>query len=248
MCKAYNILMKSLKPQFKTAVQNYITPTGIWDYMESTYNCQTTVSKVIMFEEFFSTQMKEGASLKMHLAWLKQKVSELTTTGYKLTDEVLAIHLMLSLPPEFGNMHAAMKSTHLDKEFTVAEIKTVALQDEARRKGINTAYTEGALHTQKSVKPEKAACHTEETTVSIVQRVVVVVVIRVRVNGVIHASLVRICLLLVTNYIWTCDQNVMSRLMDLIVSLGRRLMLLLRKVLRKLLRKRGHRLLLLSPS
>lgn len=148
MCKAYSILMKSLKPQFKIPVQNFDTAKQIWDYMEATYNKKTAVSKVMMFEDFFGKQMKEGEPLKNHLAWFDQKTAELATSGITIPEEVMAIRLLLSLPPEFVHMRAALESTHMDTPFSIADVKTAALQDEARRKGQNAAYSEGALRTQ----------------------------------------------------------------------------------------------------
>ena len=84
MCKAYGILMRALKPQFKIAVQNFETAKEVWDYMEATYNTKTTISKVLCCSELFRTQMKSGGSLKNHLAWFDQKSADVKACGFTL--------------------------------------------------------------------------------------------------------------------------------------------------------------------
>lgn len=145
MSKAYGILMRSLKPSFKIAVQNCVTAKDVWDYFETTYNTKTQISKVLTCRDAFHATMKPGTPLKNHLAWFDQKISEVVMCGYNLQEEVLAILLLLSLPPEFSHCVAALESTHLSTPLTISEVKVAALQDEARRMGANAAFVEGAM-------------------------------------------------------------------------------------------------------
>ena len=72
LCTAYDILVNTMHPTYVPAIQNIIHLNEILKYMTSTYEKVTIMSQVYLFQTFCEVKMKEGTTLKVHLAWFDQ--------------------------------------------------------------------------------------------------------------------------------------------------------------------------------
>lgn len=136
VCTAWNILINSVTPTIRASFRGMKTPKQVWNYLKATYDKKTIVSAIYLLQEFFTLRMKEGSSITSHISNFDRLVANLTTNGVGLPEHVMAVQFLISLPPNFASMRAAMENSLLDediKKLTIQRVKSAINTDNTRQ-------------------------------------------------------------------------------------------------------------------
>ncbi|CAM6082290.1 unnamed protein product [Calypogeia fissa] len=103
----------------------------IWDTLTQLYQDKSLTTRIYQLERLFKLKMKEGGNMRDHLNIFDEIVHEVTTAGDKLSDEYLAIHLLMSLPKSYSTLVTVI--THDKLTLKLEMVKSTILAEWSRR-------------------------------------------------------------------------------------------------------------------
>lgn len=162
--KAYAKIVNAISPKILLSVEHLKHPKLIWDFFVAKYEQKTAINKVYLMMEMFHLKMDETTKPEDHIAHFERIANQMETLKLGVSDELLAIALLVSLPKSYSQVRAAMEVGHMQTAFTSTEVKTAILAEALRRKTENPVEDTTALFAKPNKKPERYCSHCKTKT------------------------------------------------------------------------------------
>ena len=107
--RAFGLLQLSLDTGVLVLVRHCQTPHEIWAELRRLYDKPTWTRRLALRQRFHSLQMAEGTAVKDHIVALRGLVNELASIGDPISEDLLVIQLLSSLPPSYHQLLVALE-------------------------------------------------------------------------------------------------------------------------------------------
>jgi len=151
--KALALIALALSASEKEHIIDCITPKAAWDVLEKLYEGKGRNRKFMLLQELFRMSM-EGEKMDSYLRAVREKMSELSTIGLKLEDDIKLAIILNGLPERYRYLVVSLEK---QEKIDFDELAARLLEEEKKvDPGGNTGIT--AL-LAKNRKADERDCH-----------------------------------------------------------------------------------------
>lgn len=129
--KALSMILLSMKRSQLNCVKNATTSREAWSCLEKKYQPCGPARKVFLFRKLLSLKMLDDSNMSKHQAEFADLVEKLAELQIEISDELLVIMLLNSLPDSYENFVVAMESR--DRFPSVDVLKNKLMEEYERR-------------------------------------------------------------------------------------------------------------------
>lgn len=108
--RAYGLLQLSLGTNMMVLVSHCKSAHDIWAELRRQLNKPSWTRRLRLRQSFHSLVMAEGTSVQVHIVRLKSLVDELAGMGDVVTEDLVVIQLLNSLPPSYHGLITALEN------------------------------------------------------------------------------------------------------------------------------------------
>lgn len=137
--KALAIILLSVKGSQLNYIKKCKYSAEAWDKLAEVYKPRGPVQKVMLYKKLMNLKMAENEDMAEYLNKFQNIMEKLADVGIELQDELVAIILLSSLPPNFENFIVAMESR--DELPSTHALKLKLLEEGERRVNANINIT-----------------------------------------------------------------------------------------------------------
>jgi hypothetical protein len=152
--KALATIALALTAAEKEHIIECTTPKAAWDILEKLYEGKGRNRKFMLLQELFRTSM-EGESMDAYLRAVREKMSELSTVGLKLEDDIKLAIILNGLPERYRYMVVSLEK---EEKIDFDELTARLLEEEAKVDPRAAAGTM-AMAAKKVYKDPEDECH-----------------------------------------------------------------------------------------
>ena len=152
--KALATIAPALSAAEKEHVIECTTPKAAWDILEKLYEGKGRNRKFMLLQELFRMSM-EGGRMDSYLRAVREKMSELSTVGLKLEDDIKLAIILNSLPERYRYLVVSLEN---QEKIDFDELAARLLEDEMK---VNPGAKMTALTVKKNVKIQCWGCGDE---------------------------------------------------------------------------------------
>ena len=127
---AFTTLQLAMGDSVISEISGETTAKGIWDKLEALYMKKSLTNRLILMRTFFTYKMKEGSSLKAHLAAFDDLLMKMKAVDLKVDEEQKAMILLCSLPERYTGFSNSL--IYGRDTLTLDDVKTGLLSEELR--------------------------------------------------------------------------------------------------------------------
>src|SRR5579859_569315 len=106
--KALATIALALSPAEKEHIIDCTSPTAAWDILEKLYEGKGRNRKFMLLQELFKMSM-EGETMDSYLRAVREKMSELSTIGLKLEDDIKLAIILNGLPERYRYLGVSLE-------------------------------------------------------------------------------------------------------------------------------------------
>src|SRR5271170_905239 len=152
--KALATIALAVSAAEKEHIIECITPKAAWDILEKLYEGKGRNRKFMLLQELFRMSM-EGESMDLYLRAVREKMSELSTTGLKLEDDIKLAIILNGLPERYRYLVVSLEK---EEKIDFDELTARLLEEETKVDPRAAAGTT-ALAARKVYKDPEDECH-----------------------------------------------------------------------------------------
>ena len=150
--KALAIIALALAAAEKEHIIECTTPKSAWDILEKLYEGKGRNRKFMLLQELFRMSM-EGETMDSYLRAVREKMSELSTVGLKLEDDIKLAIILNGLPERYRYLVVSLK---MQKTVDFDELMARLLEEE---KKVNPEAKIGVLALFSKSRKAEGDCH-----------------------------------------------------------------------------------------
>src|SRR5579859_7778023 len=152
--KALATIVLDLSAAEKEHIIESTTPKAAWDILEKLYEGKGRNRKFMLLQELFRMSM-EGEAIDSYLCAVREKISELSTVGLKLEDDIKLAIILNGLPERYWYLVVSLeKQEKIDFDELAAR-----LLEEEKQVDPRTATGTMAMAARKLCKDPEDECH-----------------------------------------------------------------------------------------
>src|SRR5579859_5761472 len=153
--KALAIIALPLSVAEKENIIECTTPKAAWDILEKLYEGKGRNRKFMLLQELFRMSM-EGVSMDSYLHTVREKMSELSTVGLKLEDDIKLAIILNGLPEWYRYLVVSLEK---QEKIDFDELAARLLEEEKQVDPRTVAGTTMAMAARKPYKDPEDECH-----------------------------------------------------------------------------------------
>jgi hypothetical protein len=142
--KALATIALALSAAEKEHIIECTTPKAAWDILEKLYEGKGRNRKFMLLQELFRMSM-EGESMDVYLRAVREKMSELSTVGLKLEDDIKLAIILNGLPERYRYLVVSLEK---EEKIDFDELTARLLEEEAK---VNPGANVKALMSKKNL-------------------------------------------------------------------------------------------------
>src|SRR5436190_15400115 len=142
--KALAVIALALSAPEKEHIIECTAPKAAWDILEKLYEGKGRNRKFMLLQELFRMSM-EGESMDSYLRAVREKMSELSTVGLKLEDDIKLAIILNGLPEQYRYLVVSLEK---QEEIDFDELTARLLEEELK---VNPGPKMAALMSKKHV-------------------------------------------------------------------------------------------------
>lgn len=132
-----------------THIKNCKTAKEMWDKLHSVFERKNEMSLLLLYQQFFTFTKDEEEGIMSYFSRLEDLVIRLSDLGEKVSDEMVATKIIMSLPPEYSSFSSAWESVN-KAERTLENLRARLTIEEDRLAARGVIETAEALMAKKS--------------------------------------------------------------------------------------------------
>jgi transposase InsO family protein len=109
--KAKATILTSIRKDLRSIATKEMTAKELWDALEMKYGKQSLTDSRFTFHSMISKKYQDGESMTAHVNFLRDSNLQLTNTAFHQTDEVMAYHLLNSLPASWEPVRMTLRTS-----------------------------------------------------------------------------------------------------------------------------------------
>jgi hypothetical protein len=147
--KALAAIALALSAAEKENVIDCETPKAAWDILEKLYEGKGRNRKFMLLQELFRMSMERSENMDSYLRAVREKLSELSTIGLKLEDDIKLAIILNGLPERYRYLVVSLET---QKKIDFDELTARLLEEElkvdpaARKIALSARKIEGECH------------------------------------------------------------------------------------------------------
>lgn len=131
--KAMNLIVLNVGDHVLRKISHCTTAAAMWTLLEKLYMSKSLPSRIFLQLKFYNFKMVDSVSIDANIDEFLKLVSDLSSVGVTVTDEVQAILLLCSLPSRYNQLKETLKyakdTITLDAVIAAARDKERELKD-----------------------------------------------------------------------------------------------------------------------
>ena len=131
--KAFSTIVMAISTAQLYLVTSCERPKDAWDALRDHFERETLVNKLFLKKQYFRTEMKEGASMEVHLKHMKEITDRLAAIGAPISEEDQVVTLLGSLLTSYSILVTALEARVDDVRLNF--VQQALIHEEMKRSG-----------------------------------------------------------------------------------------------------------------
>lgn len=148
--KCISILVQTIHDNQLEYVKDKVTAKEMFDTLSGIFERKSIASQLVLRKQLLSMKYNENDNIIDHFLEFDTKMRQLRSTGAKLEDSDVVVHLLLTLPKSYDGLVMAVETID-ESRLTVEFVKTRLMDEYNKRKGAGGNRTVGASAMNASV-------------------------------------------------------------------------------------------------
>ena len=139
--KTFSTLALAISPAQLYLITSYDKPKPVWDALCEHFEKNTLANKLLLKNQYFQMEMKEGSSIETHMKEMKELADRLAALGAAVLEEDQVVTLLGSLPPSYQMLVTTLEARN---ELTLNYVQQSLVHEEKKQSSGSSSEKPGS--------------------------------------------------------------------------------------------------------